>query len=91
MCAIKDVFIGYNVNKLVLLSKCPVSNFTALCLRVLFGNILSKLISLGCYVSSFNTNKFLNGIPPMDNNALINGKISKMFLKTMISTKKEIK
>jgi hypothetical protein len=39
MCAIKDVFAVYNINKPVFLSERPVSNFTASCTLHLFGNI----------------------------------------------------
>jgi hypothetical protein len=91
MCAIKNVFIRNNVNKSVLMSKSHVSNFTALCLRVLSRNILLKLISFGYYVGNFNIDERLDGIPPMDNNALINEKDLQTFLKTKISIKFERK
>jgi hypothetical protein len=75
MCAIKDVFTSENaaedIDKPVLLSKRPVSNFAASCLLVLSGNILLKTMSLGFCVGSLKLYERLDGISPIENNALI--------------------
>jgi hypothetical protein len=71
MCAIKGVFTWGNINKPVLLSKRPVSNFMASCILNLFGNILLKIASLGFCVSSLKLYERLDGISPIENNALI--------------------